>query len=261
MSTRTYEQAQPTTDDDGASPPPRRRRGFLLAATGVVGELLITAGVVVGLFAVWQLWWTDVVAEQAHREVVAQIPWAPPLELDDGPRIAEPQDGAPPSIDRVGHGEPFATLLVPRWGDDYEKAIHSGTDRPTVLDPLGIGHYTETEMPGEVGNFALAGHRVTFGAVFNKVEDLEFDDALVVRGPEAWYVYRLTETRVVRPHQTEVLAMVPGDPTAEPDGGRFITLTTCHPMFSIRERFIVHGELAYWAWVDDGVPIELVEGA
>ena len=57
--------------------------------------------------------------------------------------------------------------------------------------------------------------------------------------------------------QVDVIAPVPGDPGATPTE-RFITLTTCHPMFSARERFIVHGTLDYWAPVTDGTPAELL---
>ena len=239
---------------------PRRRPSPLVVVTGVVGELLITAGVLLGLFVVWQLWWTDVEAAATQRTIMNELGWAPPVAqvADDG--VAEPQPGDPPVPAVPEHGETFATLLVPRWGEHYQQAISGGIDRETVLDPLGIGYYPSTQLPGELGNFALAGHRVTYGKPFNKVEELEVGDPVVVRTKTTWYVYRVVSTRVVTPQQTEVIAPVPGDPGAEPTK-RFLTMTTCHPMFSLRERFVVHAVLDEWARTADGVPAALTGGA
>jgi sortase A len=158
------------------------------------------------------------------------------------------------------HGATLATIQVPRWAGEPERPISQGVDKGSVLDELGIGHYPGTAMPGAVGNFAMAGHRTTYAKPFNRVAELQAGDPLVIRTPETWYVYRVTSTEIVTPDQTEVVAAVPGDPDAAPTE-RFITLTTCHPMFSARERFIVHGTLDYWAPVADGTPAELLGGA
>lgn len=83
-----------------------------------------------------------------------------------------------------------------------------------------------------------------------------------MRTESTWYVYRVTATQVVRPSDVEVIAPVPGAPDAEPTEAKaMITLTTCHPVFSARERFIVPGALDYWMPVTDGTPAELTEGA
>lgn len=241
-----------------------RARKVAATATGVLGELLITAGVVLGLFVAWQLWWTDVVAERAQDAMIGELTWAAPLPPapmevpDDG--IADPQDGEPPTVAEPGPLETFATMIVPRFGDDYQRTISEGVTRSGTLDELGIGWYPHSALPGEVGNFALAGHRMTFGKPFHLIADLEEDDAIIVQTPEVWYVYRVTESYVVLPRQVEVVAPVPGDRDAEPTE-RFITMTSCHPMFSAAERYIVHGVLDYWAWTADGVPVEIAGGA
>jgi len=235
-------------------------RKVAAAATGVLGELLITAGVVLGLFVVWQLWWTDVVAERAQVGMLADLGWATPVPdlSDDG--IARPQSGEPPVVDRPGPSETFATMIVPRFGDGWERTVSEGVTRSGTLDELGIGWYPHSALPGELGNFAVAGHRVTFGKPFNQIAELEVGDSIVVRTTEVWYVYRVTEHLIVLPRQVEVVAPVPGDIGAEPTE-RFITLTSCHPMFSLRERYIVHGVMEYWAWTADGIPAELAGGA
>lgn len=226
---------------------------------GVVGELLITLGVLLLGFLVWQLWWTDVEGNAAQAEIVRDLGFEEPAPVaeatDDG--IAEPRRDEPPVIDAPEHAVSFATLQVPRWAGEPERPVSQGTDRPTVLDVLGIGHYEGTAMPGGLGNFALAGHRVTFGKPFNRIEELQVGDPLVVRTADTWYVYKVTSTEVVVPADVRVIQPVPNQPGVEPTE-RYITLTTCHPMFSARERYIVHGLLDYWAPVADGTPAELL---
>lgn len=238
-------------------------RRAVSAAVGVLGELLITAGVVLGLFVAWQLWWTDVVGERAQAQIVEDLGWAAPLPVpsmvpDDG--IADPQSGEPPVTDRPGTSETFATMIIPRFGEGWQSPVSEGVTRAGTLDELGIGWYPHSALPGELGNFAVAGHRVTWGKPFNQIAELEVDDLVVVRTEEVWYVYRVTEHKIVLPYQVEVVAPVPGDRDAAPDD-HYITLTSCHPMFSLRERYVVHGVMEYWAWTADGVPAELAGGA
>ena len=236
---------------------------------GAAGELLITLGVLLGLFVVWQLWWTDVVAGRHQQEVLQTLDWAYQDDLrpagDDEPAPApapvEEPVGPPPVLEEpTEEGATFATLRVPRWGSDYVRTISHGTSRPVVLDVLGIGHYEGTAMPGKVGNFAVAGHRTTYNKPFNRVEELEVGDPLVVQTPDTWYVYRVTSTQIVLPRQVEVIAPVPDQPGATPTTA-MMTLTTCHPMFSAQERFIVHAELDHWLPVQDGTPAEITGGA
>lgn len=263
-----------------ASPQRRRARGGFARAIwggiGVIAELMITAGVVLLLFVVWQLWWTDVGASRTQADAVASLGWTDPsgwtpgiTAADDeaaGVAIAQPQAGDPPVITTpLAEAEVFATMYIPRFGADYEKPIAEGISRPLVLDKLGIGHYPDTQLPGELGNFAVAAHRNTYGKPFHQIAELQLGDAVVVRTADYWYVYTVTAAVVVNPHQVGVLSPVPADdqsvivaPT-EPLTTRYLTMTSCHPIFSARERYVVHGELAYWAKVADGVPQELLD--
>ncbi|MBC7291150.1 MAG: class E sortase [Actinotalea sp.] len=238
------------------------RRSAGATVVGVLGELLITLGVLLGLFVFWQLFWTDVVAERAQEQVVQDLGWARTGDAAPDTVVAAPdaeQRDPAPVMDAPPHGTTFATLAVPRWGPDYVQPISEGVTRADVLDVLGIGHYPGTQMPGEIGNFAIAAHRNTYGKPFHRVEELRLGDALVVQTEDAWYVYRVSATQIVLPQDVDVIAPVPGDPTAEPTTA-MITMTTCHPLFSSRERFIVHGELDYWMPTDAGIPVELTGG-
>jgi sortase A len=248
-------------DDRGSAHRGSRGGGVVLGFVGVVGELLITAGVLLLAFLAWQLWWTDVEANSAQAAVVEEQGWDVPLAgLDDGPAIVTPRYDEPPVVEEPPYLTTFASMRVPRWDGEPTRTITQGTDRPNVLNPLGVGHYEGTAMPGAVGNFALAAHRTTYGKPFNRIEELQEGDPVVVWTQDTWYVYRVTSSQIVMPDDVQVIAPVPDQPGVEPTE-RFITLTTCHPMFSARERFIVHGVLDYWAPVSEGVPAELAEGA
>jgi sortase A len=204
---------------------------------------------------------------KAQAQIVQDLDWTaaptptPTASATSGPVVAEPRhDEPPPVIAEPAHAVTFATLQVPRWTGEPERPISQGVDRPTVLDVLGIGHYPGTAMPGGVGNFATAAHRTTFGKPFNRVAELVVGDPLIVRTQDTWYVYRVTSTQVVAPGDVGVILPVPGTLGATPTE-RLITMTTCHPMYSARQRFIVHGTLDYWAPVADGIPAELAGGA
>jgi sortase A len=107
-----------------------------------------------------------------------------------------------------------------------------------------------------VGNFAVAGHRVTYGRPFNRVEELAPGDPVVVETREGWFVYRVRDTLIVTPDRVDVIEPVPQRPGAEPTE-RLLTLTTCHPMFSARERYIVHAVFDTWQPRAAGEPVAL----
>ncbi|MFW7414916.1 class E sortase [Demequina sp. SO4-18] len=245
---------------------PRRRR---LSPLGILGELLIGAGVLLALFVVWQLFYTDVQGERAQREEVEETEWVSP-DVVGGVTAGEatgpetiPDDlkmrGVdPPELAYPEFTEALAAFMVPRWGEDYVKMIHEGVTRADVLDPLGIGHYPDTALPGEMGNFAISAHRTTYGKPFTDIDTLEEGDSLIVQTEDTWFVYTVESYDIVLPRDVQVIAPMPGEPGVEPDD-RYITLTTCHPRFSAAERWIVHGRLDYWAPTGHGVPEELLE--
>ena len=225
------------------------------------GELLVTAGALVLLFLVWQLFWTDVVANSSQERTTDALleQWQRPA-TDDGAASAgsdqsEPAEGtvqAPaPAVLAALPAEALAVLRVPAFGDDYVRPILQGTT-PAVLRE-GVGHYTGTAGPGEVGNFAIAGHRTTYGAPFNPIAELAEGDPVVVETADSFFVYRVVEADVVRPEDVEVIAPVPDEPGAEPTEA-YLTMTSCHPMFSARQRYVVHAVLETVSARADGTP-------
>ncbi|MFV0251990.1 MAG: class E sortase [Beutenbergiaceae bacterium] len=233
----------------------RPRPSLAMNAVGVLGELLITAGVIVALFVVWQVYWTDVEGARAASANISNFE----EDLPKSPEIpGEAQYGEPPVEPVPGAGETFGTMFVPRWGSGWEFPVAEGVGRDDVLDAGYVGHYPDTQLPGAMGNFAVAGHRQSHARPFYGVADLQVGDALIVQTAQAWYVYRVTESYIVEPTEVGVLAANPSEPGAEPIA-RSITLTTCHPLWSTRERWIIHGELDYWVDRADGRPADLLD--
>jgi sortase A len=110
----------------------------------------------------------------------------------------------------------------------------------------GLGHYPGTALPGQVGNFAIAGHRVTHGEPFRDFPELRPGDKVEVETSDAVYTYRLTsdpDNLVVQPQDTWVLDPIPGKPEGTPPDQARITLTTCAELFHTSDRMIAFGRL------------------
>lgn len=229
--------------------PSRRPTGWRLAAR-VLGELLVTSGCVVLLFVVYQLWWTNVEADRAASAVTSQLEqqWS----VDDGSPTQRQE--FPPAL-RNGQG--FALLSIPRLGERWQAPVVQGV----TLDDLakGVGHYPDSALPGEVGNFAMAGHRATNGEPFAYLDRVRAGDLVVVETRTTYYTYRMDDWYLVPPTQVEVVAPVPNKPDATPRA-RYITLTTCNPRWASYERLIVHGVLVHSSPKSDGPPAALTEG-
>lgn len=226
-----------------------------------VGEVMITAGLVLLLFVAWQLWWTDVEANRAQSAITdgLQDRWQ---EVPDDPEPAPPapvDHGPPPDVARPAAGQPFAIVHVPRFGADFQpRPVVEGTSLRLLQD--GVGHYPRTALPGQVGNVALAGHRVTYGRPFHRIADLVPGDAVVLETAEAWFTYRMRSSTIVTPDRVDVVEPVPEQPGTAPTE-RLLTLTACHPMYSARERFVVYAVLDSWQPRSAGPPSSLAPPA
>ena len=216
----------------------------LRAVVHGIGELFITLGVLLLLFVAWQLWWTDVVAGRAQEQTARELEqtWKPQAGGAAGPpvaRAADPGKGA--TLAQIPMGRAFALIRVPRFGRDYVRPILQGTEL-SVLDE-GVGHYDTSAGPGQVGNFAVAGHRVTYAKPFNQIAELQSGDAVVVETRTTYYVYRVVGHTIVTPDRVDVVDPVPERPGAVPTTA-MMTMTACHPEFSARERYVVYSALS-----------------
>jgi sortase A len=209
-----------------------------------VGEILITLGVVLFLFCAYQLFYTNVMADEAMRSEVSDLHklWAEPLAARSAQAAAAAGDDAAfDTADSQGHaGVAFEILHIPRLGGKSIPVLQG-----TTLDLLGrgVGHYKDSVLPGKVGNFAVAGHRKTHGEPFRYLDEMRAGDMIVVETADTWYTYR--EDRdpfIVDPTDLSVVAPVPDHPGAKP-ARKLITLTTCNPWWASTQRMIVTGTL------------------
>ncbi|MEE1295599.1 MAG: class E sortase [Bifidobacterium sp.] len=222
----------------------------------IVAELLLTAAAVCGLYVAWMQWWTGVESAHAQDQSLSSVDW---VEPDDGGTvtIAKPRVGNPPvQPESAAVGEVMARVYIPRFGDQWERTLVQGTSLEQI-NLHGLGHYVESQMPGQVGNFAIAGHRNGYGQPLGDVDKLEPGDAIVIRTKDYWYVYTYTQYTIVTPDDGSVIGPNPLDPS-QPATKRMITMTTCEPKYTTpTHRWISFGEFKYWANVADGVPAEL----
>ncbi len=243
----TADDTEQHTDPPASSPPrARRRMGPVAVVVSFFGELLITAGLVLGLFVVYSLWWTNVVADRAADKQADKVrdSWA--RESGDGGG-----SGAPASYDsRNGIG----FLYVPAMTGD-QILVEKGTSMKVLNDGVA-GYYTDpvkATLPtsGKEGNFSLAAHRDGHGAKFHGIHRIEKGDPIVFETKDTWYVYKtyaiLPETSK---YNVDVLSKIPKE-SGRKKAGHYITLTTCTPVYTSKYRYVVWGELVRTEKVDE----------
>jgi sortase A len=154
------------------------------------------------------------------------------------PPAAPTKPGAAPVVDKPIPGSGLARLYIPRLGKSW--VVVEGVTKADIRH--APGHYPNSQLPGQVGNFALAGHRMP--SVFWDLDQLSDGDPIVVETRTSWHVYTVVKKYVVRPTQVEVVSKNPDAPKAPPTH-KFMTLTTCNPKWDNYQRLIVRAELAH----------------
>ncbi|GAA0642510.1 hypothetical protein GCM10009535_19800 [Streptomyces thermocarboxydovorans] len=210
-----------------------------------VSELCITVGAVIVLFVVYVLFWTGVRADSVMDEQIDR------LRAQWERERARPLPGSPASPRKqrpYTAGRPFAIMYIPRFGFTWNKPVLEGTDTGTLKK--GLGHYADTARPGGRGNFAVAGHRRTYGDPFKDFPELRHGDAVVLTDGATWFTYRIDKG----PYKTVPTDIEVIDPVPRTSGytrpGRYLTLTTCDPEWGHSHRLIV------WAHLDSTQPVE-----
>ncbi|MEU8550693.1 class E sortase [Streptomyces roseoverticillatus] len=177
----------------------------------------------------------------------APSPPAQPGAPSRTPPRADTPGQAPPSGAGLRAGRAFAVMYVPRFGAGWAKPVLEGTG--TELLKRGLGHYERTARPGAPGNFAVAGHRRTYGDPFKDLDELRAGDAVVINDGTTWFTYRVDGRPYrTRPDDTGVIDPVPAA-SGYRTPGRYLTLTTCEPEWGHSHRLIV------WAHLDATSPV------
>lgn len=231
-----------------AVPSPSTGRPWPVRALRAIGWTLILAGVVVLLYVVYALWFTGFETERAQQRLQQQ--WSQEPANDRGaPESSgadgdEPADGEPrrETDGSAISGDAVAKLEFERPGSDEQPV----TDEPLfVVDGVsrddltrGPGQYPDSAPPGGDGNFAVAGHRTTYGSPFFSLDELrEGDEVHITDRSGERHVYEFAAREIVAPGARWVLT----DDPLEIDQPT-LTLTTCHPRFSAARRMVVFGE-------------------
>ena len=196
------------------------------------GDVLITVGVLALGFAAYLYWGTAVREGTAQRAFAHELrsQWSGPDQL-----------AALVSRTELALGRPFALLRIPQFGASWQFAVVQGTGRPQLA--LAPGHVPGTALPGQLGNFAVAGHRLTAGNPFWHLPSLRGGSMIDVETINGVYEYRVTQApRWVPPGDNSVIAAVPYHP-GDPARQKMITLITCDPPLTGTYRVVVTGVL------------------
>ncbi len=209
------------------------------------GELLITLGLIVLLFAAYEVYGKSfqVNAEQNRLGNALDEQWDAP---------AGAPAGAKPVVDKPIPGKGVARLYIPRLNKEW--VVVEGVQPNDIK--LAPGHYPESQLPGQLGNFAVAGHRMP--SVFWDVDKLENGNAMVLETRTGWFIYQVTKVHIIRPSQVEVKAANPDNPGAAPTR-KLLTITTCNPKWDNYQRLVVQAELTREQLKSAGRPAELGE--
>lgn len=192
----------------------------------VVASVGLVAGLGISALALWNLVGFEQQASTNQQALAEEVPLV----------VNESAAGEEVSLKT---GDVFAKLRAPRLGANYVRQIAEGTSMDEVLNKVGIGRYRTSSLPGEVGNFALAGHRAGNGGPFRNIDKFQAGDLVYVETAEAVFTYRYLETKVVAPDQIGVIAAVPEGMSVATTNDKFLTLTTCTPIYINTERLIV----------------------
>lgn len=163
---------------------------------------------------------------------------------------------------RLIAGDPMSRIIIPKIG--VNNIVVEGTDMNDLR--AGAGHYEGSPLPGEAGNVAIAGHRSTWASPFRHLDQLVVGDTIELHSPVATHVYTVTDAGDINTQTRVNDDCPPGTPcwvtadnawsvvesTREP----LLTLTTCHPVGSAKQRLILRAKLTS-STAKDGTPIPL----
>jgi sortase A len=202
-----------------------------------VGRVVLVAGILVLLFIPYLLWGTGLQTARSQSQLRAEFSKAQsqdgtrstPKSVDPAPG-SQPVAAAAPPLSDPPIGSPVGTITIPSI--DLSMAVVEGTG--TAQLQAGPGHYSNTPLPGEDGNAAIAGHRTTYLHPFYNLNELVPGDPITVATLQGIFLFHVTSSQSVLPSDVSVISA-----TTNPT----LTLTTCTPRYSASQRLVVHATL------------------
>jgi sortase A len=206
----------------------------------LIGVAMMVTGLVMVAVQVQTIWGTGggAAAEQGVKTLEAD--WARTGPSDHGRADRGPAEYARP----IRYQEGFAIMRIPRLGADWEAPVVKGVKDPALA--LGVGWFPHSVLPGEIGNFSVAGHRccaATHGEPFAHLDTIKDGDKVFVETRTTTYVYEMHAPYITTPKDVSTVAPVPGEGMNATPTKAYITLVTCNPYWSSDERLITHGVL------------------
>lgn len=209
-----------------------------------IGEVLITIGLVVLMFALYEVYGKTEIVHAHQSQLDQQL-----TQIWDAPTPA-PHDGSKPQTAQPLAGSALARLYLPVLNMHW--VVVEGVALSNI--EFAPGHYSGTAMPGHVGNFSIAGHRIP--SIFWNLQELTKGQPIVVQTRDKWYVYTVTSQEVVTPTSINVIAAVPDHIGVAPTKA-MMTLTTCNPKWADYQRLVVHAVLTQTSSAKAGPPVPL----
>jgi sortase A len=242
----------PKRRKDSSLPIRRHRRIFdrehwIRSTIRTTGEAMVTVGLVLLLFAAYEVWGKAVIVADHQRDLDSQLSheWNNP---NDQPTVGGPSSSGPTALPAPPGGS-IARLYIPRLGKHW--VVVEGVQPKDIR--YAPGHYPGTALPGQIGNFSVAGHRSP--AIFWDLDQMQTGDKIVVETRTTYFVYTMTSREIVAPTALQVVAPVPDRPGVAPTTA-FLTLTTCNPKWDNYQRLIVHATLERQQARSAGLPVE-----
>jgi len=216
------------------------------------GRVMVTLGLLILLFVAYELWGTGIWTARAQDKLEADFEEArasyqaststtsststttvPETTTTSTPGTTTTTTIALQDIGLPGYneGDVIGHISIPKIGVEWE--FVQDTTRTALRK--GPGRYITNPLPGQIGNAAIAGHRTTYGAPFNRIDELDVGDEIVTTTIVGTYTYRVRE-KPFEVNPTDFFVVAPSD-KAE------LTLTTCHPEGSARKRLVVKADM------------------
>lgn len=200
-----------------------------------IGEILITLALVVALYVAYQLFYTNI--ESGYKSQTLASEFKEQILKKPATEAESVSQETPAVVRTFKKATVIGLMYIPRLKSDvWGEPIVAGTNYSELAQ--GIGHYQNNPLPGEPGNFAVAGHRVTYGQPFYYFEKLLQGDEVFVLRPDGWYSYQLVSNQKIQENEVWVLGNVQEQVGIAADQN-MITLTTCDPRWNSTRR---------WAW-------------
>ena len=204
-------------------------------------------GALILLFVAFQLWGTGLATSQAQDRLATEFNGqlaavaAPPTTIPNAPEPPEPPVTAPSDLPVPEAGDPVARIEIPRIGVDF--IVLQGVDLRWLQD--GPGHFPQTPLPGQAGNAAIAGHRTTYKAPFNRIDELNPGDEITITSLQGTFTYRVNANPEPSGDGVSGHFIVGSSDITilDQNVGNRLTLMACHPKFSAAQRIVVTATL------------------